>query len=499
MACACIHLNLIAFPQTSDGSSPTCFFDGNLTQSGTHNGVPYYEFYATPTLGGIPVFLVLYRDNGGRWGIGNQILPYHDMMWEKYLNVDCPPFLVFNTGAYFWSWNGSNEHYLSPLLVCTTSGCPYVPCCLQVELEGDIYTVTYDANIPGYTWTSNGTSFAIVWNYTGHNSWIVWDLNADDFVFELNPIIGPNDCPEAQYNYLGLQYDIVPISCSTNCDNEDRTAFLFQGLNLPPQFENYNVGIKDCCCRELVLGSSNQGYENDVTAFWFKLGEDSSATVKLKTEDNVLTTYQPPLIDIVKDPLSIAGQIDWGQVINLDGVGCYKLEIGYNLGGVAGTLIYGEYELKNFTPLNAIYTARVKVFFNSYHERDDIDFTDTNLMGTLRFHGLIGKKQPNTEIDNIIYENREMRSVIRQNLNTYQIETDPLEYCVLEQLMQKFLLHENSMFISDYNYHNYSKFIQDVPVILEESAEVTYYDQSKKASLVAVVGDKVKNDNNYYK
>ena len=498
MACACIHLEIFDFPHNTNGGSQTVSFNGNLTQTGTHNGVPYYEFIAFGS-GGQPHTLFLYRDDGGRWGIQQNIAPVNNMMWSKYYDGNCPPYLQYEIGDPNWNWNGTNVPLLSPNLVCTTSPCPYVPCCLQVVLEGDIYSVTYDPNIPGYTWTSNGTSFAIIWNYTGNDCWVVWDLNADELVLELHPSIGENDCPEAIYVYGGLEYEIVPISCSQNCPNEDRTAFLFQGLNLPPQFENYNIGIKDCCCRELVLGSSNQGYENDVTAFWFKLGEDSSATVLLKTDDNVVTTYQPPLIDIVKEPLSIAGQIDWGQVINLDGVGCYKLVINYNLGGVAGSLIYGEYELKNFTPLNAIYTARVKVFFNSYHEKDDIDFTDTNLMGTLRFHGLIGKKQPNTQIDNIIYENREMRSVIRQNLNTYQIETDPLEYCVLEQLMQKFLLHENSMFISDYNFHNYSKFIQDVPVILEESAEVTYYDQSKKASVVAVVGDKVKNDNNYYK
>ena len=112
---------------------------------------------------------------------------------------------------------------------------------------------------------------------------------------------------------------------------------------------------------------------------------------------------------------------------------------------------------------------------------------------------MIGKRQPNTEIDNIIYGNREMKSVIRENLNSYEIETDPLDECVIKPLIDLYLLHENSLFISDYNYHNHSYLYKDLPVILEDTAEVTYYDWSRKASVIAKVSDKIKNERNFYK
>ena len=65
-------------------------------------------------------------------------------------------------------------------------------------------------------------------------------------------------------------------------------------------------------------------------------------------------------------------------------------------------------------------------------------------------------------------------------------------------LTDLYLLSENRMFISDYNAHNHSYKIQDVPVIVQESPEIEYYQFSRQASLSCVVGDKVKNKRSYY-
>ncbi len=92
-----------------------------------------------------------------------------------------------------------------------------------------------------------------------------------------------------------------------------------------------------------------------------------------------------------------------------------------------------------------------------------------------------------------------MKSVIRENLNSYEIKTDPLKEEFTTKLTDLYLLSENELFISDYNAHNHSYKINDLPVIVEESPEINYFDYARDASLTCKVGDKFKNKRTYYK
>jgi hypothetical protein len=191
--------------------------------------------------------------------------------------------------------------------------------------------------------------------------------------------------------------------------------------------------------------------------------------------------------------------IDWNDVLGSDGIGCFELKIEYTISGIVGEISWGHYQLKRYSIENAVTTARIRAIFDGYQEVEDIDFTGANVESTLRFHGYIGNRQPNTETDNIIYGNREMKRVIRENLNSYEIITDPVDECITRPMIDLFLLSENQLFISDYNAHNHSYRYEDIPVILEDSPQVEYYDLSRKAKVTAVVTDKIKNKRTYYK
>ena len=102
------------------------------------------------------------------------------------------------------------------------------------------------------------------------------------------------------------------------------------------------------------------------------------------------------------------------------------------------------------------------------------------------------------EIDNIIYDNREMKRVIRENLNDYEIITDPLDECLIRPLTELYLISENELYISDYNAHNHSYRYLDLPVIVQESPDLEYFDFSRKARLKCKVGDKFKNQRTHY-
>ena len=91
-----------------------------------------------------------------------------------------------------------------------------------------------------------------------------------------------------------------------------------------------------------------------------------------------------------------------------------------------------------------------------------------------------------------------MKRVIRENLNSYEIVTDPSLKCITEPLLDLYLLSENELYISDYNAHNHDYCLNDIPVIVKESPTMDYYDFSRKAKLTCVVEDKFKNKRTYY-
>jgi hypothetical protein len=198
------------------------------------------------------------------------------------------------------------------------------------------------------------------------------------------------------------------------------------------------------------------------------------------------------------EPNAYYTTISWIDVLNSDGIGCYELKIDYDISGVIGSVSWGKYNLKPYSVANALGTARIRALFNGIQETEGINFSGSNVDYSFRFAGFIGSQQPNTETDNIIYGNREMKRVIRENLNTYEINTDPLTECFIRPLMTLFLLSENELFISDYNVFNHSYRYLDLPVIVNESAEIEYYDFSRKAKLKCKVEDKFKNKRTYY-
>ena len=103
------------------------------------------------------------------------------------------------------------------------------------------------------------------------------------------------------------------------------------------------------------------------------------------------------------------------------------------------------------------------------------------------------------EIDNLIYNDRSVKSVVRENLNTYEIKTDPYTGETIKKLTDLYLLSENECYISDYNEFNNDYEIKDLPVIVQESPEIDYLEKyQRKAVLSCIVADKYKNKRTYY-
>ena len=291
----------------------------------------------------------------------------------------------------------------------------------------------------------------------------------------------------------------VPCPNDTNCSNQDRTFKQYGSIKLPQAFQEQNRGLKECCCTYNVLGDpAKTNWKNDLTSAWIKLSSVSDTSNFVLKKDGVVASYTPTSVPFVNEPFSFYTTINWGDVITSDGVGCYTIEIAYSISGVLGTLTWGTYQLQAYSIQNALNTARVRAIFDGQQQVEQMNFSGSEIESTFRFFGYIGNRQPNTEVDNIIYSNREMKRVIRENLNTYEVITDPSDECITRPLLDLFFLSENQLFISDYNAHNHSYRYQDLPVIVSESPEVEYYDFSRKAKLSCKVSDKFKNKRTYY-
>ena len=284
---------------------------------------------------------------------------------------------------------------------------------------------------------------------------------------------------------------------------EERVFSEYEIVKLPtPAFVNeFSEPFRCCDVKQLVLASSTdtESYKNDITSAWIKMSSLTD-TINFKlTKNGVVTTYDPVEKLFPNEPFAWYCTIPWKDVLASDGIGCYKLELVYDIGGVAGTFTWGVYELKEYSLSTAKSTARLRVKFNLNQAIEGIDFTNSNVEDTIRFFGFIGERQPNMEIDNLIYSDRTIKSVVRENLNTYQIKTDPYTNSIIDLFTDLYLLSENELYISDYNEFNHSHKILDIPVIVQESPEIDYLvEYQRKAVLTCVVGDRSQNKRTYY-
>ena len=381
--------------------------------------------------------------------------------------------------------------------------------CLRITFQdGANATLTFDLTPTG---TLNGfDTFEFIYYgvtyYIWHDSGAPGDWNISAVLGVLPALTGiknnNSDCPIAETPvWLPGTIDyVLTESCGGNCNHEDRIYKHYDSVRLPKTCIEEDRGYVDCCCEQLVLANAgSDSWKNDKTAVWIKLGTVADSFNFKLYKDGNLTTYTITPIPFVNEVNAFYSVINWYDVLVSDGTGCYEIRRDWDISGIIGNDIWGHYQLKPYTIQNAIGTARVRALFNLRQEIEGINFTGSNVESSLRFSGFIGNSQPNMEIDNLIYSNREMKSNIRENLTDYEILVDATLKCITAPLINLYLLSENELFISDYNAHNHDYCIKDLPVSVSESPEIIYPDPfTRKAGVKAKVSDKFKTKRTYY-
>lgn len=355
------------------------------------------------------------------------------------------------------------------------------------------------AGQPYWEFTVDGTDYFIY--YYGSDEECLWGFSTT--LGDLTPLgkLVICDCPLGSWELFTPKIDYIrTLECGACNFLQDRTFRKYDAIRLPEIFEEQDRGYFRCCCPFIVLADgSSTSWKNDVTSAWIKLSDPADTATAILYKHGVPATYQPTAQPFINETNAFYWTIPWAQVLGIDGAGCYELKIEYDIAGIVQTFTWGNYTLKQYSIQNALKTARIRVIFDSQQEIEGINFSGSQVEDSIRFFGYIGNRQPNTEIDNLIYQNREVKKVVRENLNTYEILTDPTCEEHIKKLTDLYLLSENQLFISDYNAHNHSYRYLDLPAIVQESPEITYFEFSREASLKCIVGDKFKNKRSYYK
>jgi hypothetical protein len=257
---------------------------------------------------------------------------------------------------------------------------------------------------------------------------------------------------------------------------------------------------EECACEPYLVCGSNSAnsWEKDTTGAWIKLFSASDTATFNLYKDGVLAGIQPSIVDFVNDAHSVYCINDWTEVLNSDGVGCYSIEIDFTIGGVSDTIKWGEYQLFEFNSLVVDRTVRIKTIFDSNQSIEGIDFSGSKVLDTYRFRGWFGDRQPRMEIDNIIYADRSVKKVTRENINEYTLFTNEMNEVDIRRLTDLYLLSENEIYLSDFNALNPTYNYLDIPVVVSESPEIEYFQASRKSTLSVKFNDKIKNTRSYY-
>lgn len=281
---------------------------------------------------------------------------------------------------------------------------------------------------------------------------------------------------------------------------QERIKKDYSSIKLPTIFVEEDRGFFRCCEPRLVIGSAtSDSWKNDITPAWIKLSSPLDTVEFILETCGEVTNYVPEAIEFIKEENAYYCEIDWKEVLASDGAGDFRLRIVAEISGIPFDFTWGNYILKEYSFENVQGTARLRAVFNSYHEIEGIDFTDSMVNGTTRFNGMIGFRKPNKQTDNLIYNDRQMKSVVRENLNSYELKSDPLKEEILSELTDLYLLSENELYASDFNAHNNSYKYLDLPVTIEESDDIEHYELSRNSKINAVLTDRFKNKRNYFK
>ena len=273
-------------------------------------------------------------------------------------------------------------------------------------------------------------------------------------------------------------------------------------IRFPEGFSEEDRGVKKGCCENFfVLASltSNDSYKNDTElAFIRRTTPTDIVTFSIEKCGIVGDLTNLGVVAVfAQDSLAVGFMFDWKLYLSTFGTGTYTIKVNFTISGIVGGYDWGIYDLENYSISNAANSIRIRSTFNSFSQSENIDFSNSNCLTTLRLRGYFGDSQNNTEINQLITKGRVSQKTTRENLVQYELKTFPL-LVMFTRRLQFQLLNQDKCFISDHNKTNHDYNLFDIAVVLAESAEFTYRTGSRRADIKAMFGIRKKDQKSFY-
>jgi hypothetical protein len=275
---------------------------------------------------------------------------------------------------------------------------------------------------------------------------------------------------------------------------ENRNKVTVKTVKLPkdttnePRLETGNCC--DCVWDVFADANSSDSWKNHVSSRW-ATGE--TVTFQLY-KDGILTAFQPTTQDFANDINSKYCTITWKEVLLNDGQGCYTLKASIEVAGLSFEKTLGVFNLLQFDWFLARKKVMIRSVFNDANMREQINFTNSNVIDCIMFDGDIEEFQPNTEISNLTFSDFSQNKVKRENLTSWSVNVNPSGYCLINRLVNVHLVGENKLFATDYRYDSFDKTILDKPCILSESPQMTPLYSSEKQKSTFKIQEKIVNN-----
>ena len=347
-------------------------------------------------------------------------------------------------------------------------------------------TLDFSFVVSAKTYTLAGTlvndiSFAYVFDATNCSFYARKD-ETDFTVFPLNVVTTyPNSV-----NWLsgGLSGWITP-DCDGepvgNCDPIVTQSICF--LAQQPQTPVAIFGdLEGCCYISPVLAhlTENDEWKNDINSFLLKRNF-STETIDLVLQKNGITDI--PLIDNTYGTYCDFGyfdeypnykgyKIEWQKVLQVEGIGNYRLKATSNL--ISGTVIEYSipFQLQEYTENKASGTVRIQSVMDGYLRHRDFDFKGLRWFDGLRIRGFFGNRQAEYEQEQIIYSNRQSRQLRSEMINVYTLQTMHIPSCITDAIIE-YHNFANELFITDYNRKNHKGYVQ-IKVVFDTMESIDY-------------------------
>lgn len=286
-------------------------------------------------------------------------------------------------------------------------------------------------------------------------------------------------------------FDLIPVDVCKGYRTKGTATLVREPIDIDIQ------AIKEDCCSKLLVfaeqGAIDTNYFNDFKSLLYKRQAPTDTFVfkllycdgEVLLNDNTLGTFYD-FGDLEAYPDYTGFNLSWNKVLNSGGlgIGTYQIKVEYSIAGTTGEFISCFYDLKIYDPFKADKTVRIETVMNGYVEQMDMNFNGLFWKDCIRIPATFGRMGIETEVDNIIYNNREKRHVKISDNREYLFESELLDSCVTSHLVD-YVFKADKILVSDFDLKNHIQTYKDFECSAVEETELIYFAGNRKARINA--------------